>query len=91
MSLPELRKQIDGINAEVIALLSRRLQVAKQIAKVKRDESLPVDDWEREKIQKEMLRELAKKHNLSPAVIEEMFTLFVDYSKLEMKLLMGDL
>lgn len=88
MNLESLRKEIDGINEEIIALLAKRLNAAKQIAEVKRAHTLPVDDWEREKLQNERLRELAKLHNMSPAVIEDVFNLFVSYSKLEMKLIM---
>lgn len=88
MNLESLRKEIDAINEEIITLLAKRLDVAKQIAEVKRAETLPVDDWEREKLQNERLRELAKRHNVSPAIIEDIFNLFVGYSKLEMKLVM---
>lgn len=63
--------------------------VTKEIAKVKQHETLPVDDWEREKLQKQMLRELAKQNNLSPAIIEEMFTMLMNYSKVEMKMIMN--
>lgn len=90
MNLNNLRNEVDAINAEIIALLGKRLKVTKEIAKVKRNQTLPVDDWEREKLQKQMLRELAKQHNLSPAIIEEMFTMFVNYSKMEMKMIMNE-
>ncbi|MBS0651250.1 MAG: chorismate mutase [Verrucomicrobia bacterium] len=90
MNLNNLRNEIDAINAEIIALLGKRLVVTKEIAKVKRQKTLPVDDWEREKLQKQMLRELAKQNNLSPAIIEEMFTVFVNYSKMEMKMIMNE-
>ena len=86
MNLERLRKKIDGLNAEIIALFSERLKVTKEIAIVKKEHNLPLDDLVREEKQRELLRNLAKKHNLSPAVIEEIFALFVDYSKLNMKM-----
>lgn len=89
MKLEELRKIVDGINEEIIVLLAKRLEVTKQIARVKKEEKLPVDDFGREEKQLTMLRALAQKHGLSPAVIEEIFNLFVDYSKLNMKMEMG--
>jgi chorismate mutase len=90
MTLEDLRKLIDQLNAEIIALFSERLKVARQIAHVKKESRLPVHDPLREERQLQMLRELSQKHGLSPAVMEEIFTLFVDYSKLNMKMEMGD-
>jgi chorismate mutase len=89
MSLDELRKVVDQINEEIVALFARRLEITKQIAKVKKEQKLPVDDFSREEKQYKMLRELSQKHGLSPAVIEEIFNLLVDYSKLTMKMEMG--
>lgn len=80
---------IDEINKEIIALFSRRLEITKQIARVKKEHELPVQDAAREEKQLLMLRTLAQKQGLSPAVIEEIFNLFVDYSKLNMKMEMG--
>ncbi|MBS0604177.1 MAG: chorismate mutase [Verrucomicrobia bacterium] len=90
MNLDELRKIIDQLNTEIIELFSKRLSVTKEIAKVKKENQLPVHDPLREEKQLQMLREAAKKHGLSPAVIEEIFNLFVDYSKMNMKLEMGN-
>ena len=89
MNLEQLRKKIDGLNADIIALFSERLKVTKEIALVKKEHNLPLDDHVREEKQREILRDLAKKHDLSPAVIEEIFALFVDYSKINMKMEMG--
>jgi chorismate mutase len=89
MSLESLRHKIDHLNGEIIALFSERLKVAKEIAKVKKEHDLPVHDPLREEQQLQLLRDLAKKHDLSPAVMEEIFSLFVAYSKLNMKMEMG--
>lgn len=89
MSLESLRHQIDHLNAEIVGLFSERLKVTKEIARIKKECDLPVHDIVREEEQLEALRALAKQHHLSPAVIEEIFTLFVDYSKLNMKMEMG--
>ena len=89
MNLETLRDQIDHLNAEIIGLFAERLKVAKEIAKIKKEQDLPVCDPSREEEQLQGLRNLAKRHGLSPAVIEEIFTLFVDYSKLNMKMEIG--
>jgi len=90
MKLEHLRQSIDQLNAEIIMLLSKRMEIVIEVAKVKKEHNLPVDDPVREEEQRRLLRELARKHGLSPAVIEEMFTLFIDYTKLNMKMEMGN-
>ncbi len=90
MNLEELRKIIDKLNAEIIGLFSERLKVTKQIAQVKKQNSLPVHDPLREEQQLNTLRDLAQKNGLSPKIIEEIFNLFVDYSKLNMKMEMAN-
>jgi monofunctional chorismate mutase len=90
MDLESLRQIIDELNAEIIELFSERLKIAKEIAKIKKEHNLPVHDPAREEKQLRLLRELAKSHGLSPAIIEEIFTFFVDYSKLKMKIQMAE-
>lgn len=85
MNLGELREKIDLINEEIILLFSKRLEITKEIAKVKKANQLPCDDPIRETQQLKALHELALKHSLSPSVMEEIFNLFVDYSKMVMK------
>ena len=73
MNLENLRKIIDEINDEIIALFSKRLGIAKEIAKVKKENKLPVYDPDREEKQRALLRKLAQKHGLSGPVVEEIF------------------
>lgn len=87
MSLQTLRKEIDQINHELIRLLGKRLKLAKEIAKVKKQEHLPVLDSNREAAIREEIRSLAKEHGLSPSIIEDIFQLILDYTKVEMEAL----
>ena len=48
MKLEELRKQIDEIDAALISLMQRRMDVAASIAGYKRENALPVLDAARE-------------------------------------------
>mgnify|MGYP000854430634 CR=1 FL=1 len=48
MSLENWRKQIDEIDAQIVALLNRRAEAAGEIARIKTRAGLPIIDLERE-------------------------------------------
>ena len=56
MDLTELRAQIDAVDAELVALLERRFDVAAAIADYKRAHGLPVLDTGREKAKIEAVK-----------------------------------
>ncbi len=89
MTLESLRKEMDGINAELLELFSRRLELAKKIAQVKKLEKLPVLDAAREEQEIGRIRELSKQHALSPDVMEDVFADFIAYSRTVMKMEMS--
>lgn len=90
MKLEELRNQMDALNREIVELFAKRVSVAIEIARIKKESNLPVYDPVREKEQRELLRHVAEKTGLSPAVIDEIFVLFVEYSKMKMRLEMHE-
>lgn len=83
--LEELRKKIDEINTQLVVLLGRRLEVAKEIAQIKKREQFPILDSNREDLIKEKIRNLAREQGLSAPVIEEIFQLVLDYTRMEME------
>ncbi len=85
MSLLELREQIDAIDREGIVLLRRRIDIAKQIAQVKKKNRLPILDSEREQSKKAAIRRLAEEQQLSAPIVEEIFHLVLQYTKQEMQ------
>jgi len=86
MSLDHLRQEIDRINSEIIHLLAARLQITSLVAQEKKKNMLPVHDQEREHEQYETLKILAAELNLSPSIVEDMFKIFIEYSKVKMKI-----
>ena len=48
MTLDEIRKEIDGIDAQLLPLFIRRMECAKQVAAVKKEQNLPVFNGGRE-------------------------------------------
>lgn len=83
-SLEELRKEVDGINKSLIALFGKRLDITKKIAQIKKENQLAIHDEARENKIFEEIRNMALEHKISPAVMEEIFSLFIHYTKMEM-------
>lgn len=55
-----LRKRIDHIDEQIVRLLDERMGIAFEIGKIKKEETLPVYDAEREEQVYARLRELPK-------------------------------
>lgn len=85
MSLLKLREEIDALDKQLVVLLGRRLRIAKEIARIKKREKLPIFDPVREKELKARLQEFARAEGLSASIIEELFALLLDYTRLEME------
>ena len=48
MDIADWRKQIDEIDAEIVALISKRAEAAKAIGQIKQNEQLPIYEPKRE-------------------------------------------
>jgi chorismate mutase len=48
MTLEQKRKDIDDIDAEILALLNRRSEVVRELGQIKLRSGMPVVDWLRE-------------------------------------------
>ena len=48
MTLEQKRKDIDNIDAEILALLNRRAEVVRELGQIKLRSGLPLVDWMRE-------------------------------------------
>ena len=78
--IAELRGEIDALNAEIVGLLARRVEVARGIGEAKRDLGLPIVDRAREGKVYERVRELARGAGLDPEGVERVFREIVDLS-----------
>jgi len=86
MKLNELRNEIDSLNRQLVDLLGKRTEVAREIARIKKQEKLPILDAGRERAIKDEMRQLARAQRISVAFVEEMFDLLLDYTRLEMEM-----
>ena len=49
MNLDELRKEIDAVDAEIVKLFEKRMEISERMAAFKQKAGIPVRDQEREK------------------------------------------
>ena len=71
--IAELRDEIDTINAQIVELLAKRVEVAKNIGVEKKMMGLPVVDRGREEAVYQKIREMARGQGINPDGVEEIF------------------
>ena len=49
MELQDIRKEIDGVDGELVALFCRRMELSAKVAKIKKESGMPVLCEERER------------------------------------------
>lgn len=77
MSLDELRKELERVDRELLALVARRQALASEIGRVKRGAAVPTRDYNQERLVMERAREQAAAHDLSPALAESLMALLI--------------
>jgi len=80
-SLETLREEINRIDENIITLLSKRMEVAKSIAALKKVKGISVEDRDREKTLFLKLEREARRNNISEEFVSEVFGLIVSHSK----------
>ncbi len=83
--LSHLRNELDLVSKELIFLLAKRKDLTKQIAEVKKEKNIPIDDPSREQTQIQFIRRLAIENGLDSDVVQKLFEIFINYCKEEMK------
>lgn len=81
-SLEALREEINRIDEDIIGLLSRRMEVSKKIAALKKDKGIPVEDRDREKTLFLKLQRDARRNNINEKFVSEVFGIIISHSKL---------
>ena len=73
MSLDDLRKKIDSIDADIVRLIGERIKIAREIGGEKRSQGRQVNDRAREKRVLNHIKALARSENLDQDVIEDIY------------------
>ena len=80
-SLQDIRREIDSIDAEILALLQKRFLCSKEIARIKQETGMPVFDRTREEELFARIEAIAKKEGIPPSVAQSIFTEIVHQSR----------
>src|SRR5690242_2492825 len=75
--LQELRDSIDNIDAAPVHLLAERFKCTRRLGELKAKKGLPPGDPEREAVQIERLRALAKSAKLDPEFAEKFLNFII--------------
>ena len=80
MDLKELRKEIDAVDQELVALFERRMEISEKFAAFKKEKGIPVRDEAREKEKIRQVQDMThtafcRQH------IEELYNLLISLSR----------
>jgi chorismate mutase/prephenate dehydrogenase len=76
-----LRQKIDTVDAEILTLLAKRLQIVQEVAEYKAKNDIPVYQPGREAEIMAKIKDMATKKDLDPEYVEEMFKIIMRFSK----------
>ncbi len=87
-TIDELREQIDSVDREIVELLKKRMDIAKQIGKLKMQSSTSVHQKTREVAVLDRIKLLANSLGLSEDFVIDLYTLiFAESRRLQKKLM----
>jgi chorismate mutase len=79
--LEEIRKKIRRVTLDIIDLCSKRVQLAKQIGKIKAEKGVPIEDSRVEEMLKNEVLKLCQERGLNEAFCVRLLKLLLDESK----------
>lgn len=81
MSLEDLRKKIDEIDAKIVGLIGGRIRIAEEIGKGKKEQGKQIEDREREALVLENVKSIAQKEKISQEDMEGIYRQIIAMSK----------
>ncbi len=73
--MDKIRKQIRGVDAKIIALIAKRMNLSKKLGAIKKEKKLPIRIKEREKLLFQEWRGIAITHGISPMLVKKLWSL----------------
>ena len=81
MSMEDLRKRIDEIDARIVELIGERVHIAEEIGSEKKEQGKFIEDVEREHRVLERVRSIAREKNISEDDVENVYEQIIAASK----------
>jgi len=81
MSLEDLRKEIDKVDAEIVRLMGERIKIAAEIGQDKRQQGKQIEDLAREERVLENIKRLAHDENLSEETLANIYRQIITVCK----------
>jgi chorismate mutase len=89
-TLANLRRAIDAIDEQLIVLLADRTALARSVARLKREQGMPIVDPEREAHVIERVAGLARRHGLNEGEVRALYWRLLALSRREQIEAAGD-
>jgi chorismate mutase len=80
-NIDEMRKQIERVTLEIFNLCGKRLQLARQLGRIKVNKRIPVENTKIEQELRDKVLEQCKKHSLDEGFCLELLQLLLRESK----------
>jgi len=81
MSLEELRTTVALVDGEIIALIARRQEAAREIGAIKHREGLPIHDPGQQEAVLERVLDAAVEQGIDPVAVQRIFTILIGMSE----------
>lgn len=90
MGLSEIRCEVERIDAEIIGLIHRRVQLSKEIFEAKRKAGLDITDPKQEKLVMKRAMDQATELDLDAGAIKEIMAILIDMSVKKQREIQGE-
>lgn len=80
MDLYELRKEIDAVDRQIVALFEKRMEISERFAAYKQKAGIPIQDKEREKDKIQQVQDLTHT-DFNRQHVEELYTLLISLGR----------
>jgi chorismate mutase len=84
-NISELRKEINKIDKDIIALIAKRYRVVKKIGEQKKKNNLNIEDRGREKWLHDYYESLSIRFKLDPKIVQKIFAIIIKQAKKNQK------
>lgn len=79
-TLESLRSEIDRVDARIVEAIGRRFQLCRDIARLKKEQRIPMMQPGRIEAVRRHCAELSARNHVSPALVEQIYRLMIDES-----------